>query len=44
MSVWKKLTSDVLGKNVDEKILETALVSLGLGLDKSVKTVKTPPA
>ena len=40
MSVWKKLTSDVLGRNVDEKILETALVSLGLGLDKSVKTVK----
>ena len=37
MSVWKKVKSDALGRNVDESILDSALASMGLGLDKTVK-------
>jgi hypothetical protein len=40
MSVWKKLTSNAVEKNVDERILDSALESLGLGLDKTVKTIR----
>ena len=40
MSVWKKVKSNALGKNVDERILDSALVNMGLGLDKSIKSIK----
>lgn len=40
MSVWKKIESNVLGTNVNEKILEAALKDLGLSLDKSVKNIR----
>jgi hypothetical protein len=40
MSVWKQITSDVLGKNVNEKMLENALADLGIGLDKTVKSIR----
>lgn len=40
MSVWKKVKSDALGRNVDESILDSALASMGLGLDKTVKSIR----
>ena len=40
MSVWKQVTSDVLGRNVNEKMLFNALADLGIGVDKSVKTIR----
>ena len=40
MSVWKQITSDVLGKNVNEKMLTNALADLGITLDKSVKQIR----
>ena len=40
MSVWKQITSDVLGKNVNEKMLVNALADLGIGLDKNVKSIR----
>lgn len=40
MSVWKKVKSNALGRNVDERILDSALASMGLGLDKTVKSIR----
>ena len=40
MSVWKKVESNVLGTNVNEKMLEAALKDLGIGLDKTVKSIR----
>ena len=40
MSVWKQVKSDVLGKNVNERMLVQALADLGIGIDKSVKTIR----
>ena len=40
MSVWKTIKNDVFGKNVNEKMLEAALQDLGIGLNKSVKSIR----
>jgi hypothetical protein len=40
MSVWKKIESNVLNKNVNEKMLIAALNDLGIGLDTTVKSIK----
>ena len=40
MSVWKQVKSDVLGKNVNEKLLVQALADLGIGMDKTVKSIR----
>jgi hypothetical protein len=40
MSVWKSIKNDVFGKNVNEKMLEAALQDLGIGLNKSVKSIR----
>ena len=40
MSVWVKINNDVFGKNVNEKMLEAALQDLGIGLNKSVKSIR----
>jgi hypothetical protein len=40
MSVWKQVKSDVLGKNVNERMLVQALNDLGIGINKDVKTIR----
>ena len=40
MSVWKQVKSDILAKNVNERLLVQALNDLGIGLDKTVKTIR----
>ena len=40
MSVWKQVKSDVLGKNVNEKMLIAALKDLGIGINKDIKTIR----
>ena len=40
MSVWKQIKSEVLKKNVNKKMLESTLKSMGIGLDYSVKNIK----
>lgn len=40
MSVWKQVKSDVLSKNVNERLLIEALKDLGIGLDNSVKSIR----
>ena len=40
MSIWKQIKSDVLGKNVNERMLENALADLGIGIDKTVKSIR----
>ncbi len=40
MSVWKKVENNVLGKNVNEKMLEAALADLGITLNKQTKTIR----
>ena len=40
MSVWKTIKNNVLGQNVNEKMLEAALADLGIGLDKTVKSIR----
>lgn len=40
MSVWKQITSDVLGKNVNKKMLSNALADLGIGIDENVKQIR----
>ena len=40
MSVWKQVKSDVLGKNVNERMLVQALSDLGITIDKTVKSIR----
>lgn len=40
MSVWKQVKSDVLGKNVNERLLVQALSDLGITIDKTVKSIR----
>ena len=40
MSVWKQVKSDVLGKNVNERMLVQALADLGIGINKEIKTIR----
>lgn len=40
MSVWKKVETQVLNKNVNERMLIAALGDLGIGLDKNNKNIK----
>ena len=40
MSVWRTVKNDVLGSNVNEKMLEAALADLGIGLDKTTKSIR----
>ena len=40
MSVWKQVKSDVLGKNVNERMLVQALNDLGIGINKDIKTIR----
>ena len=40
MSIWKQVKNDVFGKNVNEKMLEAALADLGIGVDKTVKSIR----
>ena len=40
MSVWKTVKNDVLGSNVNEKMLEAALADIGIGLDRSVHSIR----
>jgi hypothetical protein len=40
MSVWKQVKVDVLNKNVNERLLVQALNDLGIGIDKTVKTIR----
>ena len=40
MSVWKSVKNDVLGSNVNEKMLQAALADLGIGLDNSVHNIR----
>lgn len=40
MSVWKQVKVDVLSKNVNERLLVQALNDLGIGIDKTVKTIR----
>jgi hypothetical protein len=40
MSVWKQVKSDILAKNVNERLLVQALNDLGIGLDKTVKNIR----
>lgn len=40
MSIWKKVESNVLGSNVNERMLMAALSDLGISLDKSVKNIR----
>ena len=40
MSVWKQVRVDVLGKNVNERLLVQALSDLGIGIDKTVKQIR----
>ena len=40
MSVWKQVKSDILAKNVNERMLVNALNDLGIGLDKTVKNIR----
>lgn len=40
MSVWKTVKNDVLGSNVNEKMLEAALKDIGITLDKNVKSIR----
>ena len=40
MSVWKQVKVDVLSKNVNDRLLVQALNDLGIGIDKTVKTIR----
>ena len=40
MSVWKKVTSNAMEKNVKMNILEKALATMGLSLNKEVKMLE----
>ena len=40
MSVWKQVKSDVLGRNVNERLLVQALSDLGITIDKTVKSIR----
>ena len=40
MSVWKSVKNNVLGSNVNEKMLQAALADLGIGLDNSVHNIR----
>ena len=40
MSIWKQVKSEVLNKNVNEKMFEAALKDLGIGLDRNVKSIR----
>ena len=40
MSVWKSVKNDVLGSNVNEKMLKAALEDLGIGLDTTVHNIR----
>lgn len=40
MSVWKQVKSDVLGKNVNERLLVQALSDLGITIDKTIKSIR----
>lgn len=40
MSVWKSVKNDVLGSNVNEKMLQAALADLGIGLDNSIHNIR----
>ena len=40
MSIWKSVKNDVLGSNVNERMLVAALNDLGIGLDNTVHNIR----
>ena len=40
MSVWKQVKSDILARNVNERMLVQALADLGIGINKDIKTIR----